>query len=221
MPYCSQVGGGGFNGLGTLAYHRPLSYYLGTAATYSILATTVTIGGTCSCNWDVGCFPGVIQRVGFTIGGAVEERTDKAIQAMADLKHAFDYFMGLIATTVLAGDLINRVLTPGVYYTDAAITCTGPMFFNDPTGGGVFIIQMRGGAYTPAAGARSVLQGFARAGNIYWVLDGGALSSGGTANIMGNVISSGAITIGDGGRVDGRILALGGLTLANNIVFST
>jgi cytoskeletal protein CcmA (bactofilin family) len=227
MPVVSSVAGCGNSSLGVLKRINPLSARLGTAAAFSILATTITTSGACSANWAVGVagLAGVITSTGagLTVGGTIHIGDEIALKAYQDLQAAFDYFVSLPypAENVIAGDMIGKTLLPGVYSTEAAVTCTGPMYFDDPDGGGVFIIVLRGGAYTPAAGAITHLLRFARFSSIYWILAGGALSSGGASNIAGNIISSGAITIGDGGRVDGQLLALGGATLANNVIFST
>lgn len=225
MPGVSLTGWGGCNGLGILNKVNPLSARLGTAAAFSILGTTITTSGACSANWAVGVagLAGVITSTGagLTVGGTIHIVDEISLKAYQDLQAAFNYFISLPPEHTIAGDMIGKTLVPGVYTTEAAVTCTGPMFFDDPDGGGVFIIVLRGGAYTPAAGAVTHLLRFARFSSIYWILAGGALSSGGASNIAGNIISSGAITIGDGGRVDGQLLALGGVTLANNVIFST
>ena len=226
MPALSLIGGGGINGFGIIKRVNPLSALLGTAAAFSILGTTISTSGVCSANWDVGVagLAGVITSVptgGLTVGGQTRIVDEIALQAYQDLSDAFNAFVAMTPEHVIAGDMINKVLLPGVYYTEAAVTSTGPMTFDDPEGGGVFVIQMNGGAYTPAAGSSTVLKNFAKASNIFWVLNGGALSSGGAANITGVIVAGGAVTIGDGGSVTGQLLSLGGITMANNTILST
>lgn len=226
MPALSLIGGGGTNAFGILRRVNPLSALLGTAAAFSILGTTITTSGACSANWKVGVagLAGVITSVpagGLVIGGTTHIVDEVALKAYQDLSAAFNVFVAMTPQGVIAGDMIGKTLLPGVYYTDAAVTSTGPMTFDDPDGGGVFVIQMNGGAYTPAAGSSTILKNFAKASNIFWVLNGGALSSGGASNITGVIVAGGAITIGDGGSVTGQLLALGGITLANNSIVST
>jgi hypothetical protein len=207
--------------MGIIKFQRPLSYFLGTAAKYSILGTVITNSGSSSCNWDTGVYPGAYAGPAIAIGGTAQSDMLKVQKAMQDVQAAYEHFQSLTPTGTIAGDMIGRVLTPGIYYTGAAVNCTGA-FTLDAQGdtGAVFIFQLNAGAYTPAAGGRTILINGASSSNVYWAV-GGAISSGGTSNLVGTFISPGAITIGDGGRVDGRILGLGGVTLANNIILTT
>jgi type II secretory pathway pseudopilin PulG len=121
-------------------------------------------------------------------------------------------------TELIDGDLIGRTLTPGVYYSGAALTNTGTLTF-DGQGDrdSVFIIQIDA-ALNSAAASKVVLTNGAKFSNIFWVVNGAA-TLGASSNFFGTIITTYAITVGAGTHVTGRTLAYqAAITLDDNLI---
>lgn len=228
MAVLSVTAGGGSNALGVIKRVNPMSYYLATAAQYSVLGTSVVNTGVSSTNLNVGAARGTIgggaagvidgyfYGTPITVGGSSHYEDASAIKAIADVQTAYEHFKVYPPTASITGDFIGRTYLAGVYSTVEAISCSGEFYVdaqNDPSAVFVFII---GGAYTPAAAGRMVLLNMAKEDNIFWCY-GGAFSSGAGSTMTGTILTPGAITVGDGATVNGRCLSFGGVvTLANN-----
>jgi hypothetical protein len=229
---------GGFNKLGILKKVNPLSYYLGTAAQYSVIGTSIVNGGVTSVNLSiaaakgwlgtgvVGTIDGSVTGTPITVGGSTnieavgrpEIEKEAARKAIIDVKNAYDLFSAYPPTASITGDFIGRIYKAGVYSTIEAISCSGPFYVDAENNPGAVFVFIIGGAYTPAAAGRMYLLNGAVENNIFWCY-GGAFSSGAGSTLTGTVLTPGAVTVGDGAFVNGRVLSFGGrVTLANNSV---
>lgn len=233
MSILCATAGSACNISGILRRVNPMSYYLGTAAQYSVIGTSIVNTGVSSTNLDIGAakgtigggaagvVPGYFSGAPITVGGSTHLEDLSAIKAIADVQTAYGYFKAFPPTAGITGDFIGRTYLPGVYSTVEAISCSGAFYVdaeNDPSAVFVFII---GGAYTPAAAGRMILKNQARESNIYWCY-GGAFSSGAGSTMTGTILTPGAITVGDGATVNGRCLSFGGVvTLANNSIVTS
>lgn len=114
-----------------------------------------------------------------------------------------------------AGDISGLTLTPGLYKWGTGLLITTDVVLNgSPTD--VWIFQIAGGL-TFGPGAKIILQGGAKAKNIFWqTADATTLST--TAHIEGIVLSLTGITLATGASVNGRLLAQTAITLEKSTV---
>ena len=180
-----------------------------SAANYSVLSPAVTNLGVTTMTGDfgtTGALPAAMPTVNGTIHHPTTQTPDPApAQAMIDVKTTYDALMARTQTATIAGDLIGRTLTSGVYFAGAAIANSGTLTLdgqNDPNA--VFIFQI-GAALGVAAASNIVLTNQASANNVYWV-SLGAIGIGAGATFTGVAISEAAIGSGAGATVNGRLL---------------
>lgn len=209
--------------LSPAAAASPLPVPLGSAGAFSVLgATGVTSTGATVIEGDLGLSPlGVI--AGFGPGEGVVQGTihDKdLVAAAAQFDRLLAYTDAASRTPTapdFAGDQIGNTFAPGVHHSSGAFANTGAMTLNaggDPNA--VFIFQI-GAAFSPAAGSSIVLDGDARADNVFWQILG-AVSIPAGASYAGTFLVQGAFTLGAGDALEGRALSAGAVTLANNHV---
>ena len=193
---------------------------LGAAASYSVLGgTAVTGNAATSASGDLGVSPGtaITGIVAARVGGDIHAGDAHAANAHAATVVAYDNLFARPATTQLAGDLVGRTLTPGVYHSTAALDQTDVLTFD--AGGdsdAVFIIRVDA-ALNTAAGSSMQLIGEAQAANIYWVVSG-AVGTGGPSTFIGTILTVGAITLGAGTQLTGRALSTAAITLDGNSI---
>ena len=194
---------------------------LGAAQSFSVLAGTevVNVGITTSVSGDVGVSPGT-SITGFpvgSIGGDIHSNDAAAVAAQAAVIAAYDTLAALAPKSPISGDMNGLTLTPGVYYSGAALALTGTVTLDgagDPNA--VFIIQVNA-AFNTAAASSVVLISGARADNVYWVV-AGAAGTGATSKLSGTILAIGAITLGAGTELIGRALSRDAVTLASNTI---
>lgn len=233
MKLASASVGAPFHPLGLFRRNNPLSFYLGSSANFSIMGTSISNSGVSSANFSIGAARGTIGggAVGvidgyymgapMTVGGTTHLESAEAIQAIADVQTAYNYFKAFPPTAGISGDFIYRTFLPGVYSTIEAISCSGPFYCDAQGDPGAVFTFIIGGAYTPSAAGRMILLNSARESNIYWCY-GGAFSSGAGSTMTGTILTPGAITLGDNCTLNGRALSYGGVvTLANNVITTT
>ncbi len=212
MPGYGLVAGG-FNAIGVGKRVNPMSYYLGTAAQYSVIGTSIANTGVSSTNLNIGAakgtlnggaigvIPGYVSGALINVGGVTHLEDAEATQAILDVQAAYEHFRVYPSTSAISGDFIGRSFFAGVYSTVEAISCSGAFYVdarNDSCSVFVFII---GGSYR---------------------CFGGAFSSGAGSTMVGTVLTPGAITVGDSATVKGRCLSFGGVvTLANNVIITS
>jgi hypothetical protein len=194
---------------------------LGAAASYSVLGGTAVTGNAATrASGDLGVSPGIAVTGidAALIGGDIHAGDSHAANAQTALADAYDDLSDLTVTRPpLAGDLIGRTLTPGVYHSTAALDQTGVLTFD--AGGAsdaVFIIRVDA-ALNTAAASRIELINEAQAANIYWVVLG-AVGTGANSTFSGTILTRGAITLGAGTQLIGRALSRDAITLAGNSI---
>ena len=189
------------------AYTTPVD--LGTAANYSVISPAVTNLGVSTMTGDFGT-TGALPAAMPTVGGVIRNPTlsapDPSVAvALTDVKTAYDTLRARTQTSTLAGDLIGRTLTSGVYFAGAAIANSGVLTLdgeNDPNA--VFIFQVDAALNMAAATEVKLVRG-ASANNVYWVTLG-AVGIGAAAQFSGVVLTEAAIGVGAGSTVNGRLL---------------
>jgi outer membrane protein OmpA-like peptidoglycan-associated protein len=194
-----------------------------TAANYSVLSPAVTNLGVTTMTGDLGT-TGALPAVLPTVSGTTRLSTDPLVTAaMTDVKNIYDALRARTQTSTLAGDLIGRTLTSGVYFAGAAIANSGTLKLdgeNDPNA--VFIFQI-GAAFGVAAASKILLINQASANNVYWVTLG-AIGIGAAATFSGIAVTTAAIGAGAGAIINGRLLtssaATAAVALDSNIINS-
>ena len=137
--------------------------------------------------------------------------------AIGDMENAFTDAAGRApgVTELGAGDIGGMTLIPGVYKWS-----TGVLVPTDVTLAGsatdVWIFEIAQGL-TFASATSVILQGGARAENIFWQVSGGVVL-GSTAHLEGIVLAKTAITLAPAASVHGRLLGQTAVTLINNTV---
>ncbi|HEV7425570.1 MAG TPA: ice-binding family protein [Thermoanaerobaculia bacterium] len=184
---------------------------LGTAASFAVLASTVTSSGSTVITGNLGGksihgFPPGIVLLGTTIHDLVDPLRD-ATAAYEDLR-----------TRTCDQTLQGDGLAPRVYCSATPFILQGTLTLdahNDPNA--VWIFQLGGGLTTAPASAVRVING-GWEGNVFWQVNGEAVLGAGTA-FIGNIIASKGMTLGDGASLSGRALVLDGTaTLSGNSI---
>jgi hypothetical protein len=194
---------------------------LDDAARFSVLGRTGVVStGATRVSGDVGVsqgstvtgFPPGVVAGDIHVGDAAEE------SAQADLDQTHTQLTALEPTNDYpGGDLGGFTLTPGVYYTGAALAVTGEVTLDgegDPNA--VFVLQV-GAALNTAAASLVTLTNGAQAANVYWVALG-AVGTGADSSFSGQILTRGAITLGARSTLIGRALSRGTVTLGANVI---
>jgi hypothetical protein len=194
-----------------LAQRPPPS--LGTAASFAVLASTVTSSGSTVVTGNLGGntirgFPPGLVLLGTTI------RNGEIAAPLLDSETAYEDLRLRPCAQQLEGD----GLAPGVYCRSLPYTLQGTLTLDakgDPNA--FWIFQLRTGLSTAPASAVRVING-GWEGNVFWQVEGQAALGEGTA-FIGNILSSKSIILGAGATLSGRALALdGAVTLSANAV---
>ncbi|HET7337704.1 MAG TPA: ice-binding family protein, partial [Candidatus Nitrosotalea sp.] len=193
-----------------LGFPPLVSVTLGSASTFSILASTYT-----------NTAPGVVINgdLGYTTGPAVlpiifgttyvapnfvysQAGVDEGIALPALNALSCNHSFGGITNL----SLLPQPLVPGVYCISSAMSVgTGGITLN---GAGTYVFRSTG-ALDTAASSHMVLTGGADASNVYWT-PGAATTLGANSNFFGTDIDDSGITIGANVDITGRALAFGG-----------
>jgi hypothetical protein len=195
---------------------------LGTAGSYSVLgATTVTNTGPTSLGGDLGVSPGTAI-TGFppgTAGGATHAGDAQAAQAQSDLAIAYDDAAGRAPTEAVAGDLVGRTLTDGVYKSAGPLEISGTLTLDaqgDPDA--VFIFQVASTLITASASTVALING-AQACHVYWQV-GSSATLGTNSTFLGSILALTSISVTTGATVKGRALARNGAVTLDNDTFT-
>jgi len=154
-----------------------------------------------------------------------------ATEALAEATTAYNTLKGLPSTGVLAAELGNTTIYPGIYTNATTVGITAGNLTLDAKGdpNATWVFQI-GSALTvgEAANARSViLTGGAKAGNVYWQVGSAAtINAAGGGTFEGTIISQAGISVSTAGvvaitTIDGRLIALGASTTLVNTVINT
>lgn len=192
---------------------------LGTSATYSVLGgQAVTNTGPTRLSGDLGVSPGTAIS-GFPPGvaaGTTHAADAVAAQAQSDLVTAYNDAAGRAPTASVAGDLVGRTLTAGVYNSSSSLALSGTLTLDgqgDPNS--VFIVQVASTLITASASAVNVING-AQACHVYWQV-GSSATLGTASSFKGTILALTSVTVTTGAIVQGRALARNGqVTLDNN-----
>ena len=196
---------------------------LGTAGAYSVLGgSTVTNTGPSRLSDDLGVSPGSAI-TGFPPGlasGATHKADAPALQAQSDLVIGYDDAAGQAPSASVAGDLVGRTLTAGVYHSSGPLALSGTLTL-DAQGNqnSVFIFQVASTLITASASYVNLING-AQACNVFWQV--GSSATLGTASVFrGTIMALQSISVTTRTFVEGRALARNGaVTLDNNVFVS-
>ena len=114
----------------------------------------------------------------------------------------------------------GEVITSGTYTTAGEATHGGNIVFDAEDDEDAMFVFRLGGTMGLAASATSTLANGAKASNIFWLVDAGALSIGATCNLKGTYISGGAIAPGDVFTLEGRLLTTAGAIGMTNATYT-
>jgi hypothetical protein len=154
-----------------------------------------------------------------------------ATEAALEARTAYNTLQGLPSDGVLAAEIGNTTIYPGVYTNASAVAMTlGPLTLDaqgDPNAFWVFQIGSSLTVGTPTSSESVILIGGAQAKNVYWAvggLPGAIINYGGGGTMVGTIISQPGITVSSPGvaaitTINGRVLALGAsTTLVNTVI---
>lgn len=195
---------------------------LGTVGTYSVLGgQSVTNTGPSTLGGDLGVSPGTAI-TGFppgTVGGATHVGDAQALQAQSDLVIAYNDAAGRAPTATVAGDLVGKTLTAGVYKSTSTLALTGTVTLDaqgDPNA--VFIFQIASVLTTGSASNVNLING-AQGCNVFWQLDTATLGT--NSSFKGTIMALTSITVATGTVVEGRALARNGQVSLDTNTFTT
>jgi len=210
--------------LATQARSAPISFSLGTADSFAVLAgSTVTNTGPTTIQGNLGLWPGtavVGLPPGILTSGTTFAGETVAMRAQADLTAAYDAAAGQACGTDLTGqDLGGAVLTPGVYCFASSAQLTGTLTLDalgDSAAGFVFQI---GSALTTASNAVVSLINGGLGDNLFFQV-GSSATLGTDTSFTGNILALNSITLNTRARIScGSALARNGaVTLDANLI---
>ena len=200
------------------------SAIVGTASTFSVLAASaITNTGPTVLTGDLGISPDAAVS-GFPpglVGGASHIDDAVALQAQDDLTDGYVDLAGRTSTGAVAGDIGGLIFTPGVYTSASSLGLTGTVTLDaqgDPDA--LFIFQI-GSGLTTASASVVLLEGEARACNVYWQV-GSSATLGTDSEFVGTLVALTSITATTGADIDGQLLARNGaVTLDTNTIDSS
>jgi len=195
---------------------------LATAASYSVLGgQTVTNTGPSKLSGDLGVSPGTAIK-GFppgTVGGAKHAGDAQAAKARSDLTIAYNDAAGRAKTASVAGDLVGKTLTSGVYKSTGPLALSGTVTLNGQGNpNAVFIFQIASKLTTASASHVSLLNG-AQACHVFWQV-GSSATLGTTSSFKGTIMALTSIAVQTGAHVQGRALARNGAVTLDNDIFT-
>ena len=188
---------------------------------FSVLAgSTVTNTGSTVISGDVGVAPGTAV-TGFPPGlasGAIHKADGAAAQAKAALTAGYIDAAGRTGGASVAGDLVGKTFTAGVYKSTSSLALSGDVTLDaqgDPAA--VFIFQISS-TLTTGSGSHVVLANGAKACNVFWQV-GSSATLGTNSVFKGNILALTSITITTGVNLQGRALARNGaVTLDSDVI---
>ncbi len=199
---------------------NPSLVALGSAGTYSVVATTAVVNtGISHLSGDLGLSPSITV-TGFgpgegTLDGALHAGDIAAATARADVVTALDEASTRTPHTQIAGDLAGQTFHAGVHHSAAALALTGTVTLDGEGNPDAVFIFQADAAFTTSAGSTVVLSHGALAANVFWVVHD-ATGIGANTTMAGSILARGAITLGADTVLAGRALSLGTVTLAGN-----
>jgi Ice-binding-like/Bacterial Ig-like domain len=154
-----------------------------------------------------------------------------ATEAALEARTAYNTLQGLPSDGVLAPEIGDTTIFPGVYTNASSVGITlGPLTLDaqgDPNASWVFQIGSSLTVGTPTSSESVILIGGAQAKNVFWAvggLPGAVINYGGGGTMVGTIISQPGITVSSPGvaaitTINGRVIALGAsTTLVNTVI---
>lgn len=187
---------------------------------FSVLAgSTVTNTGSTVVSGDVGVSPGTAV-TGFPPGlaGSIHLADGAAGQAQAALTAAYIDAAGRSGSTAVAGDLVGKTLTAGVYKSTSSLALSGDVTLDaQGNSAAVFIFQISS-TLTTGSGSHVILANGATACNVFWQV-GSSATLGTNSVFKGNILALTSITVTTGVNLEGRALARNGaVTLDTDVI---
>jgi hypothetical protein len=206
---------------GAAAAEAPVG--LGTSGSYSVLGgAAVTNTGPTTLSGDLGVSPGTAI-TGFPPGvasGATHAGDAVAAQAKADLVVAYNDAAGRALTSSVAGDLVGRTLTSGVYKSTGPLAVSGTLTLDGQGNpNAVFIFQVASTLITASASNINVING-ADACHVYWQV-GSSATLGTASTFRGTIMALTSVTATTGTVVHGRALARNGAVTLDTNTFTS
>lgn len=194
---------------------------LGNAASYGIISgASVANTGNTTVRGNVGAAtaPSGFAPPGVITGNINVGSADST--AYNDMLAAYSQVQARTGGTPLSA-LAGATLTPGLYYSSAALSLAASVNVTLDGGGNpnaVFVIQVNA-ALSLGASAQVRLTNGAQASNVFWQVSG-AFSVGANAQFQGTVLTATTATIGNGSVVNGRVFAQTGVTTDDDQLYS-
>ena len=203
--------------------------FLGAAASFGAFAgTTITSSGPSVVNGDIGVSPGSAI-VGFGVAdagkvtGAQRVPPDPiAATARANIDTAATdaATRTLCPITIQDGELGGKTLTPGLYVSGMSFfTITSQNLTLDAKGDpdAIFIFQTSSSTLTVSDMRAVVLQGGAKASNVFWSVGTGAVI-GKSTTVQGTILAGTAVSLDTSAVIIGRALAGTAVTMLSNTI---
>jgi Ice-binding-like len=172
--------------------------------------TTITSG-------NVGISPGTSITGNYKLVSDTTHNNDAAAkQCTNDMKTAYNQAASQPCTKMIATDLANETLYPGVYCSlSGTFELTTGTLTLDALGNpfAEWIFQTKE-TLTTSVNTIVQLQNNARADNVYWAI-GSSATLGGSSSMVGNILTLKSITFGSGSNIIGRGLAQVAATFAS------
>ena len=195
----------------------PVSPVLNSIACFTLFSAngTVSNSGITTITGDVGSNSGSTS--GFNpllVTGTVHLLPDAStIQCAIDFANLYNnlvvlpYDIQLLYPAQFGNSL---VLTPHIYFLNAATILTDSLYLNaEGNASAIFIIQINGALSTSAFSNVTLING-TQAQNVYWEVQG-AVTINSNSTFCGNIVcNNGAISLGTGVNLDGRALTTAG-----------
>jgi hypothetical protein len=188
---------------------------------FSVLAgSTVTNTGPTVVSGNVGVSPGTAV-TGFPpglAGGSIHKADGAAGNAQSALTAAYLDAAGRSGGTPVAGDLVGKTFTAGVYKSTSSLAVSGDVTLDaQGNSAAVFIFQISS-TLTTASGSHIVLANGANACNVFWQV-GSSATLGTNSVFKGNILALTSITVTTGVNLQGRALARNGaVTLDADVI---
>jgi hypothetical protein len=180
----------------------------------------VTNTGPTVVSGNVGVSPGTAV-TGFPpglAGGSIHKADGAAGNAQSALTAAYLDAAGRSGGTPVAGDLVGKTFTAGVYKSTSSLAVSGDVTLDaQGNSAAVFIFQISS-TLTTASGSHIVLANGANACNVFWQV-GSSATLGTNSVFKGNILALTSITVTTGVNLQGRALARNGaVTLDADVI---